>query len=367
MSTDANPADSSPAAESPLDAGQPVVTAAQDAVAKGDFSAFRAATRTASTDAPAASSAATPAEQAASTEVTDPPASEPGKPRKTAEDRKRELAADVEAGLKRRADLRAEIAAEEARLAALRTPPSKSDALPASSPATAAFPSYDDYRVEHPEAQYEDYLDARSDFRAEQRFAALEAQKAQTQERQTRQQSIAQRDAKFKERVDAAAKADPEFFQNLSPDVGQLFPISDLTREQDPQTGRFTGRFVDPRNRQVVPGDQLGYFGIADELLSSDLAPQLMRHFTDHPEDLHRIAKLEPRELLKEMGKLEARLSEAKPATPAPKLVTDAPAATTLGKSPTTPADPVKAAVANGDFSSFRRALRADRAAGAHR
>jgi hypothetical protein len=91
------------------------------------------------------------------------------------------------------------------------------------------------------------------------------------------------------------------------------------------------------------------------------VAPQLMRHFSDHPEDLQRLSRLAPRELLREMGKLEATIEKpaSAPAPPAapPKTVTDAPAPPpTLGSRPAVPNDDAEGAVARGDFKAYEEA-----------
>jgi hypothetical protein len=336
-------AESSPAAPITADA----VTATERAVAAGDVATYRAARQAERSGKPldvaAESSPAQPVEQAASTEVTDPPASEPGTPQpKNAETRIKELLAKERAAI-----ARAEAAERKAAdLEARQQPRDVPKAAPSPAPATAPFPPYDTYLAEHPESSYEDYLDARADFRAEQRFTALEAEKAQTHEREARSQSMQARDESFRVRIADAVKADPDFFNSLSDDVKTLKPF-DAIRDAN---GRWTAQ-------------PTGMHAIAEELLSSEVAPQLMRHFSDHPEDLTRIAGLMPAQLLKEMGKLEARLSTAKPITP-PKTVTDAPPPpTTLGTKPGAPANAADAAVASGDQAAYKAARLRDRTA----
>lgn len=49
-----------------------------------------------------------------------------------------------------------------------------------------------------------------------------------------------------------------------------------------------------------------------DEIVSSEVGPQLLYHFAHHPEDAERLSKLTVGGMLRELGKLEARL-ESKP------------------------------------------------------
>lgn len=57
---------------------------------------------------------------------------------------------------------------------------------------------------------------------------------------------------------------------------------------------------------------------IAQTIIDSDLAPQLMAHMASHPDDVDRIAKLSPARQAAELGKLEARLSVVKQTKEAP-------------------------------------------------
>jgi hypothetical protein len=343
MTTDAQPAAPSAAPES---TSFEAVTAADHAVAANDVAAFREAKRAEKLgkplDVPAASSAAQPEGQAASTDASSDAASEAAKPRKTAEDRIKELLAKEKA-----ATARAEAAERRAaEIEAARTTPKQDERTPDSRPAPAkveAFPSYDAYLVEHPEASYEEYIDART----EHRFNALKQQETESRERTTRetahQQAIKTRDTQAGERIQAAVKADPEFWDHVSDEVKSLKPFDAI---RDPKTGQWREQ---PTAKHCV----------AEELLKSPVMPQLMRHFTDHPEDLAKLYQLQPDALLKAFGKLEARLekgTETVAATP-PKHVTSAPAPpTTLGQKSMQSADPIDAAVAADDVAAFRAA-----------
>lgn len=332
MSNDAIPAGSSPADSS---APVPAVTAADHAVAASDVAGYREARRAERSGKPletppADSSSAEPVEQVASTDASTSPTSEVGNRRRNADTRVQELLTD-----RARERERAERAERE--LAQLRQPAQPSDAKPAaSSPAAApaTFPSYDAFLATHPDTSYEEYLDQRADFRADQTYRARKAEEQQAAERAQLSRTQQERATKFQERITAVTATDPDFIARISPDVLALKPFDAL-----------------------LPGERPSALNaIAEELLSSPLAPQLMRHFTDHPEVLQSLSTLSPRELLREMGKLEASFPDASAAQP-PTPVTGAPAPpTVLGTKPAAPANPADAAVASGDVAAYRAA-----------
>lgn len=332
---DATPAGSSPAADVPA-------SVVEQAVAAGDQALYREARRAERVGTPLApstpdSAPAQPAEQDASTEASTDPASEAGKPRKkNAETRIQEL-------LKERAEERKARERLEQRLAELeRSSQPKSDPQPASAPAAAErFPSFDDYVKANPDASYEDYLDARADWRADQRIQQREAEAEAKRARERASQTEQELTTKYRAQIDAAIKEDPDFLDGISAEVLALRPFSAIRDAQ----GRWTEQ-------------PTGYHALGQEIFASSMAPRLMRHFSDHPEDFHRIASLQPSQLLKEMGKLEDRLT-AKPAAaaPPPKTVSDAPPPpTVLGSRPVSTTDPLEAAVASGDVRAYRDA-----------
>jgi hypothetical protein len=93
---------------------------------------------------------------------------------------------------------------------------------------------------------------------------------------------------KFVESIQATTATDPEFLSRVSPDVLALKPFAALA----------PGEQGGPRN------------AIAQELMESAVAPQLMLHFSQHPEELRRLETLAPRDLIREFGRLEARLEK---------------------------------------------------------
>lgn len=347
--------DAQPAAPSAAPAPPPPVSFAQFEAERLSADRGLAPTEPAKPSTPPAdSSPAAPDDQAASTEATETaPASETGQPRKrNADTRVQELLAE-----RARERERAERAEQElAELRSGRQPKQEQRPEPESRPAPAtakpaAFPSYDDYLTEHPDVSYEDYIDART----EHRFNALQQQQAEQRARETREteytQSIKARDEQSSERLKTYIESDPElvklppaerakaFFEGISDEVKSLRPFDAIRDAKGQWTEQPTAKHA-----------------VAEALLKSDVAPQLMRHFTDHPEDLANLYKLkEPDDLFRAFGKLEERIQRgaSKPAAPRT-VVTAAPdPGTILGTRPAAPADPEKAALARGDFRAF--------------
>ena len=104
---------------------------------------------------------------------------------------------------------------------------------------------------------------------------------------------------------------------------------------------------------------------LADEILDSDVALQVLEHLTAHPDEKAKLLALPNRRaLLREFSRLEARFTPAAPGAAAPNTITAAPTpAVTLGNRAAHMADPVDSAVARGDVTAFRAARRQQRAA----
>jgi hypothetical protein len=334
------PTPAAPAQPTPL-----TPTAVDAAVVEGDVSAFRDARRAERQGKPLATPA--PVESPAPTEDDDLPtplATAAAAPLERPVSKRQQQINDYERRI-------AEQTAEITRLKAAPAPPPAAPAPPKPA-APAAAPVQADYEkyLAHPDAPKQDKFDsfekwtaAMSVFIADQRYAERE-QAAQTRaDGERQQQHQQQRLTGYQERMKAAKTADPEFLTKLSEDVKALKPFAALE-----------------------PGEQPSALNaIADEILDSDVAPQLLLHFSEHPDDLRRLSALAPRELLREFGRLSARFDQSEaPAAPVAKTKSDAPPPpTTFGSRPTTPTDPLDAAVASGDVAAFRAAKRANLAA----
>lgn len=341
--SDAQPVASS-ATPDPVD---PPPSALDTAVASGDVAAFRAARLAERTGKPLeppnpADPASAPADtsQPASTDAHDkPPASEPGaRPghKGNADTRVQELLAE-------RADLRKRLDALERRTPPVETTP----AAPSPAPAQA-----DD----DPEPQLSDYEDPYAWMRDTARWEGRQAfRQAQATERAAReaQDATTREEARiqgFREQVEAASAEDAGFVESLSDDVKGLRTI---------HQAKAAGEALTPRH------------AIAEELLDSPVAPALMRHWTDHPDEFQKLAgQPGPRELIREFGRQEGYLQAVAAAVaahkvkpPAPSVTQAPPPPTTLGSRPAEPVDAIESAVHSGDVAAFRAAKLRERLA----
>jgi hypothetical protein len=357
MNLDEQTAGSSPAPEAPAEVV--ATTAADLAVASKDVGAYREAKQAERLgkplDAkPAESSPAKPAEQAASTDAS-AAASEAAKPRKTGEDRAAELKAEIQELLKQRSQLRHETAPR----------PQAPRPTPASEPAPAKeFPTYEEYTAQAGQefAPYEQYLREQAKYVARQEWESLRQTERREAETVQRTQERQARILSFNERISAAKELDPDFDKSISDDVAGLPSFDAVIQDEKGLRHRGNGRYVKP-----------GYVFLAEKVLASDVAPQLMRHFSAHADELHKFANLLPDQQQTAFARLEGRIeaglekTEAKE-QPVRKTVTDAPKPpTTLGGRSANPADPVDAAVAAKDVASFRRLKDAERRASVRR
>lgn len=320
ITPDAQPAESSPA---------PIPSAAEQALAAGDQSAYRRARSAELSGKPlepsdatsAESSPAKPAEQAASTDAKEPAASEPAKPSKSnAETRIKELLAERHRQDARIAELEASLRPRQ---------PAQPETKPAASSTasvldSAAFPTFDKWLEQdgNTEKAYEDYIDARSDHRFEQheqKRQAKEAEIASKRELETKQ-------ARSREKAQEFAAEHPDFADVVGP----------LLR---------------------LPDNSPAAIAIVDAVTES--GPKLLyalgQDFAADPNKsvLKRLFSLPERLALYELGKFEAALPST--VSPSPKLVTsvtDTP--TILGKKPSGSPDELAAAVRSGDQSAFK-------------
>ena len=165
----------------------------------------------------------------------------------------------------------------------------------------------------------------------------------------------------FVGQLNEARAADPEFVNKLSETVkNDLKPFNALK-----------------------PGEAAGPINIiGEQVYDSPVAPQLLRHFSDHPDDLTRITTI-PASLMtlppamrtrahiqwmvKQFGILEHSFEPAAAAPPQPKTLTDAPApAAVLGTRSAEASDPKVTAIKRGDTSAYRELKRQERAAARH-
>ena len=135
---------------------------------------------------------------------------------------------------------------------------------------------------------------ARQEYRrqreAEKKADAEAKTKRQQEERvDARETAFRERMERFMEVRQAELERDPQFLQNLSPEVSGLVPSHVVQ----------------------VEGGQIGPLNVlADEIIRArEKAPALMRHLTEHPDVLQRIAALEdPRDVVADVAIISTRL-----------------------------------------------------------
>lgn len=166
----------------------------------------------------------------------------------------------------------------------------KAPERPKEAPAAPGKPEEGDFE------NYADFVEARAAYAAQQVFEKRQAELSRHQEAQTYQRGIHEAVQTFKTRTDEFLKADPTFKERTAALAAELQPS-------------FT----------LAQGQRLGPINvIADEIISSEQAPALMLHFTEHPDDLQRLQGLgTPFDIQREMAKLEGRLSAATVSAPA--------------------------------------------------
>lgn len=332
------PEDIQAAAAQPSD-DIPASTAAHQAVSGNNFSAFREASRAERAGKPLAP---TPAGQAPAETDPKPAADGPlgAQPKGTDEQRsvsKRQLQIN---------DLHRQIAEQNAEIARLKTPAqaaaarSDAPAAKADAPKAEKFPAFEAYLATKPDASFEDWMEARDDWRDGRKAAAArEQQEAVQSTRGLQAQVNAFNDKLSKELAD---EADPKaFLASIEPKLLDAPPISALPKGATPTFSNF----------------------LAEQILHSEHPKALLKHLSDVAVVKQLVALPSANHVLRAIARFEAGLAPAKTdesAEPQPKTVTDAPAPpTTFGSKSVASGDPSRAAVASGNFSAFRAAERA--------
>jgi hypothetical protein len=281
-----------------------------------------------------------PVEQAAADEKSEAkPASEQPKMGRGKEKRIPQLDQDIQDRLRRRAEIAQEIAREEGRLEALKASRPQTDEKQAVSStakpvATDGKPNLADFEADP--ARYPDpysaYIEALSDWKADQVYQRKEAERQQREATEKEQQSYTERITTFQQRIAEAVTADAEVLETLDPRVVALKPLS-----------------------QLKPGEQANALNaLAEEFIKSDDPIGLMRYFSDHPEEVLRVGKLPPDQFYQAIGRITFQLSKDSPERETAVQKTSAPPPpTTLGQRASEAGDPLMRAVRDKDTGRF--------------
>lgn len=169
-------------------------------------------------------------------------------------------------------------------------------------------------------ADYPAFIDDLTDWKLEQR----DAKQAEQTQRQAITQRHEQHATKFSERIAKAEETDPQFWTKIAPEIADLVPSTaydpsqlrgavDAARQGNPQARAFLGRV-----------------GIADAIFDSEYSTELMAHFSANLQQFQRLSTLPPRDLAREIGRLEGTFLRPAAASsgPAPKtpVISQAPA-----------------------------------------
>lgn len=219
-----------------------------------------------------------------------------GNPRRDAKARIQQLARE-------RSEVRAKLAEAEARLARLEAERTAPKAEASQQPQRGVTPPVGDDRANGKPTPdryetYEEYVEALTDHKMEERIKRI-TEEAEAQRRaEAHGQEIVKRVEGFR------SKVTPDILERVDP------------------------RLLDLKTSFMLqPGEAPGPMNVlADELITSDVAPQLMLYLTEHEEAVREILSApNPVELARRVGRIEARLGgDPEPVAAAPQGVSKA-------------------------------------------
>ena len=222
-----------------------------------------------------------------------------------ADARKKSIQAEIDELTARRHEARRAIEAEAAELQRLRAELSQRQAAsspqPASPGSQALPPSGDAEPTIDQFDNYDAFVRAQAQWAARQVVREAQQQEYQRQVQMLQEREQQQRVQSFSTQWKEASETDPTFVDSVRPELLELKPWSALTPDER-------------RNATV-------YNAIAEEVLRSNNAPQLLRYLSENFDtEFQRLASLQsPDELRWSMAKLQGRLEAASSIGPASK------------------------------------------------
>lgn len=231
-------------------------------------------------------------------------------------------------------ELVAKLKASEARNQELEKgkPEPKAEAKPAAKAAEGEPEKYvplseDDYFAKNPDKSYDDYMEAKMDHKIEWRLKTEKATAAKAEQERQQAEQLKTIETNWKERVDAAVKAHPDFAEKCDAEFNKLIPAGSL----------LDGWMID-----------------------SELGAEILYHFANNREELAEVLKMTPFALTRKLTKLEDKLAgEPAPEKPEKKApvteISKAPKpASEVGGRATAPEDEAAAAAKDNDFRRFK-------------
>lgn len=209
------------------------------------------------------------------------------KPRNRRDDPK----AAVQAAISKQREAERKAADLERRLQEVeaRTAPPKAETAKPAAAEYERFLAMPDAPREEDFDSYTKFTAAMGLFVADKRLEERETQSRQTAEAQRREQAIAAVNDRYIAQIDEATTADPEFLNTLHEDVLAI-PTYDALREGERPTGLHV---------------------VGEEIRRSAAVVPVLRYFSQHPEQIQRLAALPPREITRQLAILESRLAAA--------------------------------------------------------
>jgi hypothetical protein len=227
----------------------------------------------------------------------EPQAEKPRKPRDDPKARVEQATAREAAAKREAAEWRRRAEAAEA---AVKTPEPKPAAQHAKAPVDDdPEPNPADYEHGEFDPKYLREVAKHEGRRASREEIQRHRQATDTQREEQRVDRVrGERHEAWRTRIAAAIERDPSLDVQVSGDV-----VAALEAAQSRRNGQPVSKLA----------------AIGDVLLDSDVSHALMRHLSEHPDDFQRLSTLHPIQIVRELGRLEARMDAASPPGTAPR------------------------------------------------
>jgi hypothetical protein len=237
-----------------------------------------------------------------------------GKPRNDPQARIDEITAKQKEAERKAQEADAKAARLEAELAAARAP------KPAAQPVTEAVETFPEYaawaaKPGNETKPYEDYIDARTDWRYDQRQRADRESQAEMVAIRTLDAS----NAAFRERLTAAIADEPDFLDTVDSRIADAPRLSAFKRLPN-------GSYVERGTNRPLPAPTFANF-LSEQVFKSESPKAVLRHLSN-VQEVQRLATLPPDEVIRVLARLDTptpAAAERGPAQTPPKSQAPAP------------------------------------------
>lgn len=243
--------------------------------------------------------AAAPAEDVAPVDAA--PVAPAPKKRQSFQERIDELTAERRKAERLAADKDADLARLRAELDAARRPSPQQTREPeparVTAPPASTFPDYATWAEKNGHGSYEDYLDARTEHRLEQRERQQAEQARVVSLQRAEAERVSRRAQDFTERMQQGLEADPSAVERIPPQVLHSRPLSVLSAD-DRRAGNFTFANV-----------------AAEAMFRAEHPVALGQFLAANPDHVQRLATLPLEDCLEAFARLDGRLAAASTGT----------------------------------------------------